>query len=279
MIPRWCRQADPDGRRQLSALIWVVLLGLFTHPLLDLMTPYGTQLLAPFSDHRFAFNAMAIIDPLYTLPLLIAGLLGLIWPERRRRAVRAAALALLLSNAFLAYSWWWNHRVEEIADAQLTANGVRGIEVTAYPTIFQTFLRRIVAVSDDRVRVGFHTPFNDVPIRWRGYRPAAHPLILQFDDSPEGQLLRWFAMDQVAHIVTATAGGDLLQAYDIRYGLPGDPRQGLWGIRVLYGGDGAVLEPARRFSIDRGDALNDNLARLWWGIIGDVRGGFLVGDD
>ena len=39
-----------------------------THPLLDAHTAYGTQLFWPFSDERFAWSIISIIDPLFTLP-------------------------------------------------------------------------------------------------------------------------------------------------------------------------------------------------------------------
>ena len=45
-------------------------LGYATHGLLDACTTYGTLLLWPFSDTRFAWNNISIIDPLLTLPLL-----------------------------------------------------------------------------------------------------------------------------------------------------------------------------------------------------------------
>ncbi len=48
------------------------LLGYATHGLLDACTSYGTQLLWPFSDARFAWNTISIVDPLFTLPLLPA---------------------------------------------------------------------------------------------------------------------------------------------------------------------------------------------------------------
>ena len=48
--------------------IWLILI---THALLDWMTVYGTQLGLPFTDFPFAIGNMFIIDPLYTLPLLI----------------------------------------------------------------------------------------------------------------------------------------------------------------------------------------------------------------
>jgi inner membrane protein len=52
---------------------WVSLYfwSLFTHLILDCFTPYGTQLFAPFSNYRVAFNNIAVVDPAYTLPFLI----------------------------------------------------------------------------------------------------------------------------------------------------------------------------------------------------------------
>jgi inner membrane protein len=38
--------------------------------LLDACTTYGTQLLWPFTDARFAWNTVSVIDPLFTLPIL-----------------------------------------------------------------------------------------------------------------------------------------------------------------------------------------------------------------
>ena len=46
-------------------------IGYATHGLLDSCTSYGTQLLWPFSDVRIAWNTISIIDPLFTIPILI----------------------------------------------------------------------------------------------------------------------------------------------------------------------------------------------------------------
>ena len=46
-------------------------LGYGTHGLLDACTTYGTQLLWPLTDTRFAWHNVSVIDPLFTLPLLI----------------------------------------------------------------------------------------------------------------------------------------------------------------------------------------------------------------
>ena len=46
-------------------------LGYGTHGLLDSCTSYGTQLLWPFSDNRISWNTISIVDPLFTMPILV----------------------------------------------------------------------------------------------------------------------------------------------------------------------------------------------------------------
>ncbi len=46
-------------------------LGYGTHALLDSCTSYGTQLFWPLSNARFAWNTVSIIDPAFTLPILV----------------------------------------------------------------------------------------------------------------------------------------------------------------------------------------------------------------
>tara|TARA_B100001142_G_scaffold329389_1_gene392516 strand:+ start:3735 stop:4775 length:1041 start_codon:yes stop_codon:yes gene_type:complete len=45
--------------------------GYASHGLLDACTSYGTQLFWPFSSERIAWNNISIVDPLFTLPILI----------------------------------------------------------------------------------------------------------------------------------------------------------------------------------------------------------------
>ena len=46
-------------------------LGYATHGLLDACTSYGTQLFWPFSNERVTWNNISIVDPLFTVPILI----------------------------------------------------------------------------------------------------------------------------------------------------------------------------------------------------------------
>ena len=54
------------------ALVLGHILALLTHPLLDAHTAYGTQLLWPLEPPPVMWATLFIIDPLFTLPLLVA---------------------------------------------------------------------------------------------------------------------------------------------------------------------------------------------------------------
>ena len=52
--------------------IWLyTTIGYGTHSLLDACTSYGTLIFWPFSFERIAWNNISIIDPLFTLPLIM----------------------------------------------------------------------------------------------------------------------------------------------------------------------------------------------------------------
>ena len=55
----------------LKTVYFASLLGYATHGLLDACTSYGTQLFWPFSNERVSWNNISIVDPLFTIPVLI----------------------------------------------------------------------------------------------------------------------------------------------------------------------------------------------------------------
>ena len=55
----------------LKTVYFASFLGYATHGLLDACTSYGTQLFWPFSNERVSWNNISIVDPLFTIPVLI----------------------------------------------------------------------------------------------------------------------------------------------------------------------------------------------------------------
>lgn len=140
------RSADaPTPWRRWWLALWLALV---THPLLDAMTVYGTQLALPWTDHPYGVGSVFIIDPLYTLPLLV----GTGWALRARglgRGLRANAAGLVLSTAYLAWGAAVQAHVDGVARAALAAQNIPFDRLLVTPTPFNTVLWRVVAVSAD----------------------------------------------------------------------------------------------------------------------------------
>ena len=132
--------------------LWLVLV---THPLLDAMTIYGTQLLRPFSDHPFGVGSLFIIDPLYTLPLLA----GVVFALARRdgRGLRWNLAGLAASTAYVGWSLIAQQHVQSIARASLDAQGIVAQRVLVTPSPFNTVMWRVVAVTPDAYHEGFYS--------------------------------------------------------------------------------------------------------------------------
>ena len=226
----------------------LAVVALFTHPLLDVFTSYGTQLLAPFSRRRFALDAVGIIDPAHSL--LLAGALAVaLWRGARSGTARRAAwIALGLSTTYLFLGLEVNRRAEKLASDQLRAEGIQHARVNAYPTLFQLPLRRVVARSGHEIRVGWVSLLAPRPITWVRFEEAQGPLVLAARHTWEAEVLEWFAMGQTAARLETTEGGATVEIDDLRYGLPGAPRDGLWGVRVHLDPSGRPLGPGERFN-------------------------------
>lgn len=224
--------------------LWV--LALFTHPLLDVFTSYGTQLLAPFSRQRFAIDAVPIIDPVYTLILLAALAVGWRHVAIAPKARTVAAIALMASSSYVLLGWGLN----EVATRRARAQIGPGARVDVYPTLLQPWVRRVVARREDEVMVGLIRVPGTKPVRWQTFSPARGRIVVATHATPEGLLLEWFAIGQVtASVVRLDEGRVAVELDDLRYGFAGDPRHGLWGIRAIYGPDGRRIGRPER--IDR----------------------------
>jgi inner membrane protein len=92
----WAPVADAPAR-----WLAIIFLALVTHPLLDAHTAYGTQLLWPLDVPPTQWATLFIIDPLFTLPLLVGVVVAAIRPANDT-AIRTC---LVLSTLYLGWSW------------------------------------------------------------------------------------------------------------------------------------------------------------------------------
>jgi len=135
---------------------WLALwLTLFTHPLLDYFTIYGTQLLQPFSSYPFGLGSMFIVDPLYTLPLLISVVVALV--GKRFAGLRWNALGLVVSCLYLGWSVAAQQTVKSVVRENLAARGISESRFLVTPAPLNTVLWRVVVLRPGGYEEGFYS--------------------------------------------------------------------------------------------------------------------------
>ncbi|MDQ6982481.1 MAG: metal-dependent hydrolase [Mariprofundus sp.] len=105
MLPLWAwlvYSLASRSIRQNPVMPKLIILALLLHICLDLITTFGTMIFAPFSDRRFSFDLLFLIDPLFSACLLIPLLAGLIWKQQSRK-LSILGFALAFTYLALAY--------------------------------------------------------------------------------------------------------------------------------------------------------------------------------
>ncbi|BCG26086.1 integral membrane protein [Pseudomonas tohonis] len=254
LLRRWRPNPGYSGRRLFLAL-WLVLI---THPLLDAFTSYGTQLLWPFTPPPTAWSSIFIIDPLYTLPLLLAVLAGLAGSPRGK-APRGPLLALALSSLYLAFTVAGKWMAEQRVEAELARQGVRAEALFASPAPFNSLLWRVTVVDGERYHEALVSWFDTAPPALvtlpRGTALAEH-----LKASPQYARLAWFT-DGVLRFDQL---GDALVVTDLRLGFTG--YHPFRFILATHRGDTWVLPAVtERLPAGRGDLQQLGLIwrRIW----------------
>ena len=81
-------------RRELWSFYKICFLVLASHILLDLFTSYGTMILSPLSNQRFAWDLTFIVDLIFSGIVVIPWLVSLFW-KRKAQWVCRGSLGLL----------------------------------------------------------------------------------------------------------------------------------------------------------------------------------------
>jgi len=132
-------------------LAWAAVFLCFTsHAILDAITIYGTRLLWPFWIDPVSMGSIFIIDPLFTLPLLVAMVSAVSqrrWTTRYRRVL---SLCLGFSITYLGWTILAQKTIVSRAVTLLAGKGITPDRLIATPTPFNTALWRVIAVNGDR---------------------------------------------------------------------------------------------------------------------------------
>jgi len=258
-------QRGPPGFGWLLACCFVAVL---SHPLLDWCTSYGTQLLGPLTDTRYAIDAAPIIDLIYT-PILILTLAAC-WAVRKIKAdPRRAALAVgwagfALSVAYLAAGRVLHDRA--VARARELASDATIVRADAYPAIGAIFLWRTVVETDRDWRVTRLRPLSALPadqLRCDAAPKIDDPWTRRAARLPAAKTFRWFAMGRVRAEHEVVDARHVVTFHDMRYGSPLESADSMWSLRVVFDAAGKAVHVASQRRHRRRGSFAQVLRRAW----------------
>ncbi|PSJ16464.1 metal-dependent hydrolase [Nitrosomonas supralitoralis] len=143
------RKRLPFARLYLFAFLGYCLSGV-----LDAFTSYGTHLLWPLSDERVALSIISVLDPAFTMILLIGGMVAY-----RKYSHNAARVGLMFAAVYLSFGWMQLQRAETVAESLIAERGHQAEQLLVKPTLANLLLWRLVYEYEgklyvDAIRVG-----------------------------------------------------------------------------------------------------------------------------
>lgn len=217
---------------------WMVFLIFGTHISIDTITTYGTQVLYPVSDRPFTTDSMFIIDPLYTLPLLIGLILSLFLKRDARVRRIANGMGLALSTLYLIWGLGIKSHVHTVFSESFTNQYGYHDMLKTTPNGPNTFLWTGYAVRNDTVYNAIYSIFDSseeldfLPI------PRNTQLIEPLKDDRAVETLLWFSRGYY----TVKEVDNTLYFYDLRFGRDEfwltDQGNFVWKNRIIFNENG-----------------------------------------
>tara|TARA_B110000483_G_scaffold166834_1_gene197362 strand:+ start:2151 stop:3173 length:1023 start_codon:yes stop_codon:yes gene_type:complete len=172
--------------------MWLFFASIFTHPILDSFTAYGTQLFAPFSNYRVAFNNISVADPLYTLPFLVLLIVVMFLKRTSNKRRLFLKLGLGVSSFYMIFTLINKYHVHGVYKRALAEEQIDYLRFQTQPTILNNFLWYGIAETTDAYFVGFYSILDATPTVSKWHRlPKNHDLLGGIPKDLE--TLSWFS--------------------------------------------------------------------------------------
>ena len=147
----WKRKAT---QKEWTLLFFVTIL---SHSLLDSCTMYGTGIFEPFNNYRAQFTSLFIIEPFYTIPLLIGFIALLVLRTNSPKRKFWARFGLSLSTLYLLFTICNKFYVDKIFEDSLQKQNIHFTDYETSPTPFQNILWNVFAKDTKGFWFGFYS--------------------------------------------------------------------------------------------------------------------------
>ena len=172
-------------------LLVFVWLCLFTHMLLDTFTAYGTQLLLPFSDQRLGLDSINVVDPVYTIPLIV-GLLLSVWIYKSKpNRFLFNSLGLMISSLYLIFTLFHKEAVHARIANKMSSENIEYSSMLTMPVGIANINWYGVVKGKDSIYMTQHSMLSNTAMPIEAF-PINENLLNQIDENMANKM-RWFA--------------------------------------------------------------------------------------
>ena len=211
----------------LKSVYFASFLGYATHGLLDACTSYGTQLFWPFSNERISWNNISIVDPLFTIPILIFLVMAIKTKKKKFSFFGIGWIIFYLTLGYVQYE-----RALSAAIELATLRGHNADRMTLKPSIGNLILWKSIYKHKetfyvDAIRtVQSSTWCLGETIRVFDYKSHLPDLDKESQQKKDIERFRWFSQDYLGYdkeknIVT-----------DVRYSMIPNQIAPMWGLTI-----------------------------------------------
>lgn len=186
--------------------------GLLSHSLLDAHTTWGTQLFWPF-DLRVAYKNIFVIDPLYTLPLLVGLILALFQKRTSPKRKKFNRMGLIISSAYLGLTILLKGISYFQFEKALKTQEIVYSEIETKPTALNSILWVANVKTPDAFLIGYYSLFDTRPIEFSTY-PKNHQLLGSLENHEK--IRRMIKISKGWYTISEEAGE--LYFNDLRFG-------------------------------------------------------------
>jgi inner membrane protein len=239
---------------------WLMFWGLFTHPVLDAFTTWGTQLFWPFKT-RLAFQSVFVIDPLYTVPFIIFLILAMFQNRTSLKRIRYVRLGLFISCSYLLLTLLLKGIAFQKFEKALDEQGIDYNQMNTRPAPFNTILWMANIELEDAYLMGDYSFFDSKPIAFKSY-PKNHELLGSLKSN-----------DRIKRLIQITEGWYTIsekngQLYfnDLRFGLISmdeTDTQFAFSYKLVPNGEDIIVEEMPKFKRDAKRLLASLWLRIW----------------
>lgn len=245
---------------------WTTLmfLGLFTHPILDAFTTWGTQLFWPL-DYKVAIHNIFVADPIYTVPFLGFVIATMFYKRTNPKRRKLNVLGLSISSTYMLITLILQQIACANFSTNLTNQNIAFSAIQTRPTPLNSILWTANVETDDAFLIGYYSLFD----KKNGIRFSKFPKNHQLLGGMKNKVLigRLIKLSEGWYTIEKQEGKIFFN--DLRFGLLGigaEANRFVFSYELYYDKNGELSAKERERNMDEASPL---LKKLFQRVLGN----------